>query len=148
MWKTIAVPHDFSESAAHAARIAGDEAKLHGARIVLLHVIELPFNLVPETIVVAASGTTMSVRDYALMSARDRLKEIAAALDVGEPYTFVRFGIPDYEIIRLVQEVNADLIVMGTHGHGGLRKLIAGSVTERVLRTSPVPVLAVPRPDQ
>ena len=51
-WKTILVPHDFSSSANHAAALARDEAKVHGAKLALLHVIELPLQLTPESVIV------------------------------------------------------------------------------------------------
>ena len=56
-------------------------------------------------------------------------------------------GIPDREIVRLGKELGADWIVLGTHGRTGLSHLLLGSVAERVVRTSPVPVLTVPRED-
>ena len=66
-WKTILVPHDFSTSANHATAIARDEAKLHGGTLVLLHVIELPYQLGPDAVIVpeeparrSASGSTRS----------------------------------------------------------------------------------------
>jgi nucleotide-binding universal stress UspA family protein len=49
------------------------------------------------------------------------------------------------EIIRLAQELPADLLVMGTHGRSGFDRLMLGSVTEKVLRKSPCPVLTIPR---
>jgi nucleotide-binding universal stress UspA family protein len=56
-------------------------------------------------------------------------------------------GNPQYAILQAVAEVGADMIVMGTHGRSGLTRLVAGSVTEAVLRHSRIPVLAVPPPD-
>jgi nucleotide-binding universal stress UspA family protein len=52
-------------------------------------------------------------------------------------------GIPADEIIRLAKAEHADLIVMGTHGRSGLRRLLMGSVAEEVVRKSPVPVLTL-----
>ena len=48
------------------------------------------------------------------------------------------------ELVRLAGELGAELIVVGSHGHGGLHHLLMGSVTEDVLRHSPVPVVVVP----
>ncbi len=58
-WNTILVPHDFSASANHATAIARDEAKLHGAKIVLLHVIELPYQLGPDAVIVPDASITV-----------------------------------------------------------------------------------------
>ncbi|QKQ98136.1 universal stress protein [Candidatus Nanohaloarchaea archaeon] len=68
----------------------------------------------------------------------DRAEE--KGLDVTENVTR---GIPHQEINDYVEEKDADLIVMGTHGREGVERLLLGSVTEKVLRTSEVPVLTV-----
>jgi nucleotide-binding universal stress UspA family protein len=52
-------------------------------------------------------------------------------------------GFPHVEIINSAKEVNADMIVMGTHGRTGLSHVLLGSVAERVIRTSDIPVLTV-----
>jgi nucleotide-binding universal stress UspA family protein len=54
-------------------------------------------------------------------------------------------GFPAEDIVRLATEVQADLIVVGTHGRRGLSHLLLGSVAERVIRTAPCPVLTVRR---
>src|SRR6478672_1571024 len=104
-WKTILVPHDFSSSANHAAAIARDEAKLHGAKIVLLHVIDLPSAFEPTSVVVPEStGAPISVRDYATSSAKAHLDDIVARLEKdGVTATpFIRLGNPVDEINRFV----------------------------------------------
>lgn len=55
-------------------------------------------------------------------------------------------GVPYKEIVQLAMERNADMIVMGTHGHTGVAHVLLGSVAERVVRTSPIPVLTVRQP--
>jgi nucleotide-binding universal stress UspA family protein len=146
-WKTILVPHDFSSPANHAAALARDEAKTHGAKILLLHVIELPGQITQDTALMPdATGAPISVRDYATRGAENHLDDIAARLakDGAKPQTFIRFGKPSDEILQFAEENAVDLIVMGTHGHTGLRHLLVGSVTERVVRVSKLPVLTVP----
>jgi nucleotide-binding universal stress UspA family protein len=59
----------------------------------------------------------------------------------------VREGSPFYEIIQHAKEKNVDLIVMGTHGHSGLAHVLLGSVTEKVVRKSPCPVLTIRHPE-
>ena len=56
-------------------------------------------------------------------------------------------GDPATEIARYAQDANMDLIVMGTHGHSGLAHMLLGSVTEKVVRKSPCPVLTVRHPE-
>jgi universal stress protein A len=149
IWKTLLVPHDFSASANHAAALARDEAKLHGARLVLLHVIELPSGINPDTVIVPdATGAPVNVREYAVTSAETHLQDIAARLgkDGVSATWFVRVGNPVEEINRMVGEEKIDLIAMGTHGRTGLQHLLVGSVAERVVRTATCPVLTVRHP--
>jgi nucleotide-binding universal stress UspA family protein len=149
-WKTILVPHDFSGSANHAAAIARDEARLHGGTLVLLHVIELPYQLASDAVIVPEStGAPISVKEYAIDSAEAHLQDLAARLaaDGVTARSMVVLGTPVDEINRAVDSEHADLIVMGTHGRTGFRHLVAGSVAERVVRSSKVPVLTIRHPD-
>jgi nucleotide-binding universal stress UspA family protein len=151
LWNTILVPHDFSASADHAAAIARDEAKLRGAKLVLLHVIELPYQLQPETVIVQdATGAPVNLREYALRSADAHVHDIAQGFVRGGVQTtpVIRFGNPVDEILKVIDEHRVDLVAMGTHGRTGLAHLLVGSVAERVVRTSKVPVLTVRHPDQ
>ena len=146
IWKTILVPHDFSSSANHAAALARDEAKTHGASLVLLHVIDLPGQLKPETVIVPdATGAPINIKDYAVRQAEEHLADISARLakDGVTAKTFLRLGKPEDEIIKFATENAIDLIVMGTHGRTGLEHMLVGSVAERVVRGSTVPVLTI-----
>jgi len=150
MWKTILVPHDFSASANHAAALARDEAKSHGGEIVLLHVIDLPQHFGPDTTLIVAKGETpIGMRHYAEFSATDHLHDLAERLSIDgvEVSVFVRFGAPVDEINKFAGEHDVDVIVMGTHGRTGVRHLLAGSVAERVVRTSKVPVMTIRHPE-
>jgi nucleotide-binding universal stress UspA family protein len=147
-WKTILVPHDFSSSANHAAALARDEAKIHGGKVILLHVVELPSQL-PADAAIVSDGGTVTMRDYAMTSAQAHLTDLAARLakDGITATTEIRVGNPVAEINRFADEAKVDLIVMGTHGHTGVRAWLAGSVTEKVVRSAKVPVLTVRHPD-
>jgi len=150
MWKMILVPHDFSASANHALAIARDEAKLHHGTILLLHVVELPPHFAADMLVMTSgSEPPIGMRQYAVASASKHLDDLEARLEKdGVTVTsFVRVGAPVEEIKRLVGEQGVDVIVMGTHGRTGLRHLVAGSVAERVVRTSEVPVMTIRHPD-
>ena len=149
-WTKILVPHDFSASANHAAALARDEAKAHGGSIVLLHVIDLPLQLMPDAVIVTApGGMQMSVRDLATTGAEQHLADLERRLtaDGIAVSHAIRVGKPVDEILRFATDEQVGIIVMGTHGHGGIRAFVAGSVTERVIRNATVPVLSVRHPD-
>lgn len=150
-WKTILVPHDFSASANHAAAIARDESRAHDGELILLHVVELPPHFGPDTtmIVTEKSETPIGMRQYAIEAATAHIQDLADRLEADgvRVSAFVRVGRPVDEINHFVDEHNCDVIVMGTHGRTGIRHLIAGSVAERVVRTSKVPVLTTRHPD-
>jgi nucleotide-binding universal stress UspA family protein len=148
-WKTILVPHDFSSSANHAAAIARDEAKAHGAKLLLLHVIQMPSQLAPDSVIMPAdTGAPLNFREYAINQAEAHLADLDARLakDGIKPTTFIRVGNPIDEILLFSDENEVDLIVMGTHGRSGIEHLLVGSVTERVVRASKVPVLTIRHP--
>ncbi|CAN5875384.1 hypothetical protein BH11MYX3_BH11MYX3_35130 [soil metagenome] len=116
----------------------------------LLHVIDLPNQLPHDAAIVSGSdGGQISIKDYAINSAEVHLKDLAARLakDGVNATTFVRLGSTVDEINRFVDENAVNLIVMGTHGHTGIRAFLAGSVTEKVVRSAKVPVLTVRHPD-
>lgn len=148
MWKRIVVPHDFSPSANHAAALARDEAKAHGGELLLLHVVDLPAGYDPDAILMTGNGGPIGMREYALRAAREHLDDLARRLEAdGVVVTrFVRPGRPVDEILTFAREHEADVIVMGTHGRSGLSHLFAGSVAERVVRASHVPVLTTRHP--
>jgi len=149
-WNKILVPHDFSASANHATAIARDEAKLHGSTIVLLHVIDLPHQLSPDAVIVPPeTNAPISVKEYAIQSAEAHLQDIIGRLaqDGATATGVVKIGVPVDEINQTIDEQQIDLVVMGTHGRTGLRALMTGSVAERVVRSSKVPVLTIRHPD-
>lgn len=151
-WKTILVPYDFSASADHAVAIATEEAKLHGARIVLLHVVELMHNYGPETALMVAPGTTTPImeRRFYMEKAEAEIAPVVAQLAAAgiESSIAVRSGSPVEEIREYVRANPVDAIVMGTHGRTGLAHVFLGSVAEKIVRTSPVPVLTIRHPDR
>lgn len=147
MWKKILVPHDLSECAAHALEVAATEARAHAAHLVLLHVVEMMPQFGRDSTMMIRPGTTqqMSVTAYHRETGEAALAPFAAALRASglEVTVDVRMGVPVEEILACASERGADVIVMGTHGRTGLRRMIAGSVAEKIVRTSHVPVLTV-----
>jgi nucleotide-binding universal stress UspA family protein len=146
--RTVLVATDFSEEAALALRCALRLARAlpERPRLVLVHAWQpvVDFNGIP---VVDASLMVQLVDTIA--SAEALLERTAAALrreglDVS---AVVRQGYPAATIEQEARLVGADLVTVGTQGRSGLRRLLLGSVAERMVHHAPCPVLAVRRPD-
>jgi len=120
--REILVATDFSENAQVAVRAAHEHAQRFGA---CLHIIHARWSEEPET--------------------AERLARLSASLGAGVPVVVATaFGGAAHEITRYAREHGIDLIVVGTHGRTGMSRALLGSVAERVIRTAPCPVLAVP----
>ncbi|MBM4362042.1 MAG: universal stress protein [Deltaproteobacteria bacterium] len=139
----LVVPIDFSDCSERALAYAADLARCLSGSLHLVHVVPASAYIAPPlvagpTLVGDLREQSQRAFDEALAQAR---REHAVPLS-GE----LAEGVPHREILRLASAAGATLIVMGTHGRTGLEHLLLGSVAERVLRSSPVPVLTVPRP--
>lgn len=148
-WRLILVPYDFSPCSRSAANLAVTEAGVHGAGLLLLHVVELLPRFGPDTTLIIAedSVTPIGIHTYFRRRAETELAELVGEL--GGPVAircFVREGVPAHEILAAAHEQAVDAIVMGTHGRTGIRHALAGSVAERVVRMSAVPVFTVRQP--
>ena len=140
--RTILCPTDFSDAAEHAVVYARDLAEKLGAKLLLLHVYELFRLALPVEGAVAVPPTWASE----LSDRWQRMLEDTAARyrGTGVPITtLLRVGRAAEEVVRAAQSEGADLIVTGTHGRTGPSRLLLGSVAERIVRSSPVPVLTV-----
>jgi nucleotide-binding universal stress UspA family protein len=136
------VPVDFSPPADAALATASRLARGLGAGLVLLHVaVETPlYSEAPF-----AGRRIRDVYRTAEQWARRRLDALSArarAAGIGVR-TDVRTGVPHREIVARAKAARAGLIVMGTHGRGGVERSLLGSVADRVVRTAPCPVLTV-----
>jgi nucleotide-binding universal stress UspA family protein len=148
-WKCILVPCDFSPCSVAAAELAAELAAEHGARLVLHHATERPSALSgTATIQPDPARGAIAVDDWLHEEARRSLGQLARAVgrDGLAVETRSDLGKPDEAILRAIRETSADLCVMGTHGRTGLAHLLVGSIAERIVRTSPVPVLTVRGP--
>jgi nucleotide-binding universal stress UspA family protein len=137
--KKILVPVDFSEPSDAALLYGRNLAKAFGAQLHLLHVMENPF-LRATFKSTAAVELGMANRVAERISPEDRttLHAVSAVRISDDPYD---------EIIRYVENEQIDLIVMGTHGRGGVTHLLMGSVAEKVVRNARCPVLTVRHPE-
>jgi nucleotide-binding universal stress UspA family protein len=144
MWltKRILVATDFTESSQAAADMGLELAKTFRVPLVLVHAY-----LVPETTIY--SGVPMApAQDYVRLVetlAIESLEKERARLAAGgtEVVAELRPGLAWEQILSTAQQLDADLIILGTHGRRGLPRAILGSVAEKVVRLSPIPVLTV-----
>jgi universal stress protein A len=140
----ILVPTDFSAASNAALALAKRIAATSGASLHLLHVLEDPFAAAAYAAEVYAPPPA-GLRESWLERAKALLD---AELTPDERANFrstqlVVFGTPARNIVDDAAANGIDLIVMGTHGRGGVQHLLMGSVAERVVRTAPCPVLTV-----
>jgi nucleotide-binding universal stress UspA family protein len=143
----ILVPTDFSKHSANALTYAVAFAEKFGAELHLLHVVQDLALFIPDA-VTAMPPVALPV-DQITLAAREALDRVIheQQLERFSVYPEVREGTPFAEIVRFAREKDIDLIVMGTHGHTGLAHMLVGSVTERVVRKAPCPVLTVRHPE-
>lgn len=141
--RRILVPTDFSEPAEAALRYAKALAEEFGSTLHLMHVVPEPYIYPWGTEI-----STMPLVDLLTSSetqAADRLKTLVDDTGPlrGRVKTITAIGTPVDKILQQVADDGIDLVVMGTHGRGAVGHLLLGSVAERIVRRSPVPVLTV-----
>ncbi|MEC7770269.1 MAG: universal stress protein [Bacteroidota bacterium] len=138
--KKILVPVDFSKHSEYALEVASKIARQHEAGIVLLHMIGLS-----DSVLANSEIAEEAEAKYFLKLAKDKIKEFTAKEYLKD--ISVNAIIQNYkdftEVNNVAQEQNCDLVVMGSHGTGGLSELFVGSNTEKVVRTSDLPVIVI-----
>lgn len=141
-FQQILCPVDFSELSALALRYAAKLAKCSGARLTALYADQfLPPPYFTES---GLEELRKQLQDSARQAEAYLRKFVTATLGDSDGVDVrVEEGLPADAIRRVAAEPPSDLIVMGTHGRTGINRLMLGSVTERVLRETSVPVLAV-----
>jgi nucleotide-binding universal stress UspA family protein len=137
----ILVPTDFSAGSNEAFATALTMAQDTGARMTLFHVHHLPTMVFPDAILPISPELIRDIEhsvDVLLSAMCERAQ--AAGIAVKAQTTF---GTTHVEICAAAESLDADLIVIGTHGRGGLSHALLGSVAEKVVRRAPCPVLTV-----
>ena len=137
--RRVLTPIDFSDASETALRHAKEIALTHGAEIDLLHVVDKP--MFPSAYGVdSAEVSTEELLD----KAEQGLGDLAQNL-IGHEHAMVKAvaGHPVEEILNYAEENEVDLLVIATHGRTGFNRLLIGSVAERVVRQSPIPVFLV-----
>jgi nucleotide-binding universal stress UspA family protein len=128
-FKRVVLPLDGSERSEETFPIASELARHFGSRLVLVHV-EALIPLDPGPLV--GREHSVSVRTFE----RARRALGSAAIE-----TIVKSGAPDEGVLAAISEATPDVVVATTHGRTGLARLACGSVTEALIRRSPVPVI-------
>ena len=140
LYDTILLPTDGSAGFQRVIDHAGEVARVHDADVLALYVVDassytgLPMEASWEGVRAVLDGKG----ETALRQVERRMD------DELHVETTTAEGRPSREITRVARERDVDCIVMGTHGRGGIDRLILGSVAERVVRKSAVPVVTVP----
>lgn len=144
--KNIIVAVDFSNATPGVTQIAVDLAKAFDANLELFHVIE------PEPSYTAYGFTPdefpamYAFQEEARRRAAEKLEELLTKVRADVPMATSKMteGSPLRSLLEHVKESSADLVVLGSHGHGAIAALLIGSVAEGMVRKSTVPTLIVP----
>jgi nucleotide-binding universal stress UspA family protein len=134
---------DLSDASNHAIPFAGALARKFGGKLHIGHVVDI----YPLALHHAASFISPAAQDEIIRKAEAEVRSTMAGQPVQwEP--IVRDGSPLSEIPRMAEETRADLAVLATHGRSGIKRLLLGSVAERLLETLPCPALVVKSPER
>lgn len=143
--KTILVPIDFSDVTKPVIDTAREFAAAFASRLILLNVAEpepdfVGFEAGPPTVRMAVA------RDFKVERQRlDELKTQCAAAGVNVAALHIQGPIVE-KILHEAGEQQADMIIIGSHGHGALYDLLVGTVTQGVIKSATCPVVVVPAP--
>lgn len=143
--KKILVPTDFSQQADNALKVAAQLAKKHNSEIFLLHLLDLPLNLI-DPVNEGVGGDLpealffMKLAHKRFTDTFDRLSKHLEGINVHET---VEFEEAFDGIMSISKKYDCDIIIMGSNGSEGLQEIFVGSNTEKVVRFSEIPVLVI-----
>lgn len=136
-FKRILAPVDFDQSSLTALETAAKIAQEHGGTVFVLHIVPVDIDVsgMPQYVDLIKRQENLD-REKLTAIAKQHLAEVKWEIldEMGEPADV---------IAQVAAKLSADLIVMVTHGRRGLARLVEGSVAERLLRSSPCPILAL-----
>ncbi len=145
MIKKILVPVDFSDYSKNALKYANQFAKFFNAQVSVIYVIEpLVYPSDFSLGQVAIPTVEYDMQDKAKEELEVLVKEEFGDLENSK--VIIKAGKPFVEIIETAAEIDADLIIIATHGHTGVEHLLFGSTAEKVVRKAPCPVLSLRDP--
>lgn len=140
--KRILVPTDFSPLAESALKIAANLARKHDAEIFLLHLLDLPLDLIDPT---QGGSQDLPESIFFMKLAHQRFTKAMnkTYLEGIKVHETVDFNAAFEGIMQVSKKHDCDLIIMGSHGAEGLKEVFIGSNTEKVVRYSEIPVLVI-----
>ncbi len=137
---------DFSEIADHACSYAASLARLNDARLYLLHVISNPAD---RHLYGELHGEYMSLVAGARKKAQESMGRYDAELErVPKHEILIKEGEAPFEILKVIDEKGIDTVVVGTRGQRRIRHILVGGTTEKLVHSSPCPVIVVPLHDR
>ena len=148
--KNILVLTDFSNASKQAFQHALDYAKPLGAANVQLTVLTVLEDLLPASVQFEFGLTFIDAKGLLDQAEKEAVKALAKIqAEIFQGFTVstkvLRANEPVHvEVIHYIQKHSIDMVIMSTHGRTGVKRLVLGSVAERVIRESPTPVLVVP----
>ncbi|NKB70645.1 MAG: universal stress protein [Candidatus Latescibacteria bacterium] len=142
----ILVPTDLSEHARYALPYAVELARMYGAELHLVHVVE-PVWGASYALYAEFPGPVADNLDQVKADQAKAVAELAAEIKDVAVQTRVLAGPPLVQIVRYARDHEIDLIVLATHGRTGLSHALIGSVAEKVVQMAPCPTLTVKHPE-
>jgi nucleotide-binding universal stress UspA family protein len=144
--RNILVPVELGASNEGLVRYAAEFAKAFGAKITLMNAWYPPPFSPPDMIIADRQGERHTLWDHIRKKSETQLEplvQLASELGVEVDSLPVEFGEPAPQILKAIDEEDYDLVIVATHGRRGLSHLLLGSVAEKVVRGSSVPVLVL-----
>jgi len=135
----ILVAYDGSEQAWKALELAAKMAKGCGAKLYIIHVVPVPEDYADCYVCAEIMAKALEKGREIINRAREVLKNTLGV----DAETILEKGDPGKKIVEKAEELNVDLIVVGSTGKSGIKKLVLGSVSEKVVKSASRPVLVV-----
>ena len=139
--KKIILATDFSDASEEATNHALQLAKTYKAELKALHVFDPSAWNLPSSYYFASDGHDEDI-DKSRQQGKDALNKLAKSISVNVESIFAE-GDPGHVIVRIAEEHDADLIILGSHGYTGWKRFTMGSVAELVVRHAPCAVFVV-----
>lgn len=147
MFRKILYPTDFSDVSKIAVNYLIQLKDAGAEEVVILHVVDTRNQHMPN--IYNAFPELSMLGEKEAISAKNEARQMAEGLNNAGIKTVIRIekGVPFKEILRVEQEENVSLIVIGSHGTSNVKEMLLGSVSEKVIRKATKPVLVVKRQD-